>query len=195
MANNLKTLRIRAKMTQLALAEAMGTTRSQYVKLESGERRLSDIWITRAADALNVDAGELVTTSGRDIPVVGFVGAGAEAVLFSESQNGHDPNDPLDTVKAPLGASPQTVAVEIRGDSLGSFFDRWIVFYDDVRHPPTSEMMKKPCVIGLEDGRVLIKKLTRGREPGLYTLLSNVEAPIYDVPIQWAAQVISMQPR
>ena len=36
----------------------MGTTRNQYVKLERGERRLSDVWIDRAAKAFEVDAGE-----------------------------------------------------------------------------------------------------------------------------------------
>jgi hypothetical protein len=30
-------------------------------------------------------------------------------------------------------STDSTVAVEIRGESLGSFFDRWIVFYHDVR--------------------------------------------------------------
>lgn len=123
------------------------------------------------------------------VPVVGYVGASATTHLFADGQG------PFDEVPAPDGASERTVAVEIRGDSLGSFFDRWLVFYDDVHEPPRSELLGKPCIVGLVDGRVLIKKLTRGRDSSVFTLLSNVEAPIYDVRVAWAARVISMQPR
>ncbi|MBP0581857.1 LexA family transcriptional regulator [Labrys sp. LIt4] len=61
MGNNLKTLRTAKGLSQEALARAMGTTRTQLVKLERGERRLSDIWIVRAAAALKVDPGDLMS--------------------------------------------------------------------------------------------------------------------------------------
>lgn len=61
MGNNLKTLRIAHGLSQEALAKAMGTTRTQLVKLERGERRLSDVWIVRAAMALKVDPGDLMS--------------------------------------------------------------------------------------------------------------------------------------
>lgn len=54
MANNLKELRNRAGLSQDALATAMGTSRNQLAKLESGSRRLTEDWIRRAADALGV---------------------------------------------------------------------------------------------------------------------------------------------
>src|SRR5919108_5510200 len=46
------------------------------------------------------------------VPVVGYVGAGAEAHFYAVAQGG------LDLVDQPAGASDTTVAVEIRGDSL-----------------------------------------------------------------------------
>ncbi|WP_301406252.1 hypothetical protein, partial [Enterococcus entomosocium] len=49
----------------------------------------------------------------RTVPLVGYVGAGATAFFFGEQ--GH-----YDDVPAPDGASTNTVAVEIRGDSLGA---------------------------------------------------------------------------
>jgi hypothetical protein len=51
------------------------------------------------------------------------------------------------------------------------------------------------CVCGLADGRVLIKALKRSQIAGLWTLLSNAEPPIYDVALDWAAQVREMRPR
>ncbi|MGY2052931.1 XRE family transcriptional regulator [Methylobacterium sp. JK268] len=61
MANNLKALREARGLSQEAAADMMGTTRNQLAKLESGARRLSNVWIDRAAAAFGVDAGEIVT--------------------------------------------------------------------------------------------------------------------------------------
>ena len=102
----------------------------------------------------------------------------------------------LDAVEPPIGANENTVAVEVRGDSLGPFFNRWLVFYDDVRHgAPPSELIGEICVVGLEDGRVLIKQLQRGKAEGLYNLHSQTEPPMRDVPVAWAAKVKSMARR
>jgi hypothetical protein len=123
------------------------------------------------------------------VPVAGYVGAGAETHFYAVSQGG------LDEIDAPEGSTPDTVAVEIRGNSLGTFFDRWLVFYDDVHREVTPDLLGKLCVVGLDDGRVLIKKLQRSRSPGLFNLVSQTEAPIPDVAIEWAAKVKSMMPR
>ncbi len=123
------------------------------------------------------------------VPVAGYVGAGAEAHFYAVAQGD------LDEVEAPEGSTKQTVAVEIRGDSLGTFFDRWLVFYDDIRSPITPDLIGKLCVVGLDDGRVLIKKLQRSRVHGLFNLVSQNEPPIVDATIEWAARVKSMMPR
>ena len=50
-------------------------------------------------------------------------------------------------------------------------------------------------MVGLEDGRVLIKQLQRGKAEGLYNLHSQTEPPMRDVPVAWAAKVKSMARR
>jgi hypothetical protein len=125
----------------------------------------------------------------RTVKVIGFVGAGEHAHFYSDAQG------PFDEVTAPEGSSASTVAVEIRGDSLGSFFDRWLVFYDRVERSVTTEMIGKLCIVGLADGRVLIKKIKRSRTRGLFHLLSQTADPITDVEVQWAAPVRAMTPR
>lgn len=174
----------------------MATTRDTYVKLERGQakagkngRKLNDKWIDRASRAFGVDAGEIVSSRSDSVPLLGYVGAGAAAHLFVDGQG------PFERVRAPDGSSPDTVAVEIRGESLGSFFDHWLVYYDDVRTPPAASMLGKLCVCGLADGRILIKKLRKGQLPGHYTLLSQTEEPIYDVILEWCALVTTMCPR
>lgn len=125
----------------------------------------------------------------RPVPIVGYVGAGAEAAYFANGQG------PLEFVEGPEGTNETTVAVEIRGASLGALFDRWLVLYDEVRRPITSDLVGQLCVVGLSDERVLVKKLARGQIKGRYTLLSNTEPPIYDQTIEWAAKVKHMMPK
>lgn len=125
----------------------------------------------------------------REVQLVGYVGAGAEAHFYAAGDEG------LGTVPAPDDATPETVAVEIRGESLGSLFDQWIVYYDEVRSPITPDLIGRLCVVGLPDDRVLIKQVKRSKVAGLYHLLSNTEGPILDVEIMWAAKVKSMVPR
>lgn len=120
------------------------------------------------------------------VPVVGYVGAGQEAHF--------EPVD-LDEVPAPEGSTEHTVAVVIRGDSMGSFFDGWLVFYDNVQRPVTHDLIGKICVVGLVDGRTMIKKLQRSKTKGLFHLLSQNQEPIMDVPVEWAALVKTMVPR
>lgn len=158
--------------------------------MESGLRNVSVKNLELIAQALGTTVRELVHENDhRQVPLVGYVGAGAEAHAFAIGQG------PFDMVDAPDGSTSRTVAVEIRGESLGSFFDQWLVFYDDVRDPVTPDLIGKLCVCGLPDGRVLIKKLARGSLPGVFTLLSQFESPIFDTAVAWAAKVKNMVPR
>lgn len=125
----------------------------------------------------------------KEIPLVGYVGAGAEAHFYANGQG------PFDLVPAPEGATENTVAVEVRGESLGPLFDHWLVFYDEVRSPVTPDLIGRLCVVGLADDRVLVKLLKRSRTPGYYHLLSNTEPTITDVEVAWAAKVRTMMPR
>ena len=126
---------------------------------------------------------------GPKVRVVGYVGAGSEAHIYAVAQGD------LDEVDPPRGSTEDTVAVEIRGESLGAFFNRWLVFYDDVRRPVTPDLIGELCVVGLEDGRVLIKQVQRSRTEGLFNLISSIEKPLLDVAVEWAAKVNSISRR
>lgn len=179
-------------------ARAYGWTEPTYLSHENGARGIRPAVAKQYAKAFKVPAewllyGEHKTRQvagdgPRAVPLVGYVGAGAEARFFGDQ--GH-----LDEVNAPDNAADETVAVEVRGDSLGALFDRWLVFYDDVHRPVTSDQIGRLCVVGLPDGRILVKKIQKSRGKGLYHLLSNTEAPILDVEIEWAAKVTDMRPR
>src|SRR5262249_17486536 len=69
------------------------------------------------------------------VPVVGYVGAGAQVHSYEL------PRGELDEVAAPKGAPRSTVAVEILGESLGSIFNHWLVYYDSAQRPVTADLI------------------------------------------------------
>ena len=121
------------------------------------------------------------------VPVVGDVGAGAETRLNREGQG------TFDWVPAPRDATPGTVAVRVRGTSMAGLIDDGaLLFYDDRRDPPTADMNGTLAVIGLADGRVVVKKLYQGKR-GRWNLLSTNDNPILDQHVDWAAKVTSVR--
>jgi len=184
---------IDAGKTRSGLARALGRSPSAVTDLLNGSRRLRAEEIAIAADYLGIEPPRLVgggePVRRTRVPLVGYVGAGAEAHFYADGQG------PFDEVAAPDAAGANTVAVQVRGHSLGALFDSWLVFYDDVRDPPDDDLVGRMCVCGVADGRVLIKALKRSTIAGLWTLLSNIEPPIYDVALLWAARVREMRPR
>lgn len=129
-----------------------------------------------------------VDVAAPSVPLVGYVSAGAQAVNIPLHEN------ELDRIPAPPGATDRTRALEIRGDSLGELFDRWIVYFDDEQRPVSPDLLNRLCIVALQDGRVLVKKIKRSTDGG-YDLLSNTEKPIRNVEIKWAARVKHMAPR
>jgi hypothetical protein len=123
------------------------------------------------------------------VRVIGYVGGGSQAHYYAVA---HDTD--LDEVPAPEGATKKTVAVELRGNSLGKTFDRWLVFYDDVRSPVTPDLHGELCVVGLPDDRVLVKTI-KPRRDGYFDLLSENDDPIQGVSVDWAAKVKGIAPR
>lgn len=124
------------------------------------------------------------------VKVKGYVGAGSEAHFYAVA------DEDFEEVPAPDGASDQTVAVEIKGSSWGPRMNTWLVFYDDVRSPVTTDLIGQVCVVGLADDRILIKEIRQNGKGG-YRLLANTTADdaIEDAQIEWAAKVIGMRPR
>jgi hypothetical protein len=121
--------------------------------------------------------------------IVGYVGASSQEVYYAGA------DDPAETVPMPQGASPDTVAVEIRGDSLGAGLNGWVAFYDDRREPVTQNLLGKLCVVGLPDGRVLIKILRQAPGRKFHLLPNGAGEAILDQRVEWAAKVIHLAPK
>jgi hypothetical protein len=122
------------------------------------------------------------------LPVLGYVGAGAEAYYYDVSQGF------LDDIDLPKPPTDATVILEIHDDSVGSLFNRWLVFFDEVRKPVTPDLLGRLCVVGLDDGRMFVKQLQHGQCEGKYDLISESGATLLDVSVRWAAKVTAILP-
>lgn len=185
--NPLKRLRIEKKMSQEELADAAGISVSQVSRYESDER---DMRLKDAKAFSRVLSVPIAAIAEKPVvPLVGYVGAGSEMAYFAEA---HSPDE---YVRMPPNGTEATVAVEIRGDSLGSAFVGWCAYYDERREPPTDDLLGQLCVVGLHDGRVLVKKIVQGRQRGRYDLWSPNAEPLLDAVVEWAARVTALLPK
>ena len=187
--NVLLTTRKEAKMTRVKLAELAGTSPQQIEKLEKGVREMTRPWAERLAPHLGVSPEYLVFSKGRRSLVVGYASAGGDGLTFADGQG------PFEEVDAPAWATDRTVAVRIRGNSLGVHFNGWLAFYDDRRDPPDESLVGLLCICGISDGRVVIKTMRQGSAKRLFHLESITEPTMFDVEIEWAAEVREMRPR
>lgn len=172
----------------------MGVPYGTYSSHENGNRDYGQDEADRYGAFFRVDAGWLMTGSGqptrRMAPIVGHAGAGPDGnVMFAEGQ-GY-----FGEVPPPTGSGPDVVALEVVGHSMrGMAEDGWIIFYEEIQ-APGPYLYDELCVCWLEDGRVLVKYLQPGREPGLFDLESTNAPTLRDVPVREAALITHLMPR
>lgn len=191
--NKLAALRNDAKMRQEDAAEAMGMSLGGYRKLEYGERQLKLAQIQAAAKAFGVSPAQVVDPQEQPIlDIVGRVGGSTDGGILQDTDHG-----PFGQIEAPVGASGTEAVVEVSGHSMGIYApDGSLILYDNRHDPPHDDMLGEVCVVGLPDGRTLVKRLLRGSRRGLFDLESIVGDTIRDQRVDWAAVVqVVVHPR
>lgn len=149
MTNRIKELRRLRGLTQDNLGKLVGTGRSQVVKLERGERRLTVEWMRRLARALECHPADLLVN---EPAADGFNDIEADISFSSERSNvpitrryGAEPNFAPHSGEAALASVtvPATASlsrdVEVRGVAVGgneSCFEFNGEVVDRVRRPP-----------------------------------------------------------
>lgn len=190
MGNRIKEVRDQKGLTLEQVADAAGISAGYLSRMETGGRNVSLKNLAKLSKALGIQDRDLVSADRSEVPLVGMVSAGTDAVtVFGEGQG------PFEMVTAPPDATDKTVAVELRGTSMGKLLDKWLAFYDDRRDPPDERTINEVCICGLEDGRVVIKKLMKGSSKGLWHLESQTDPTLFDAKVSWAAKVIQLRPR
>lgn len=162
----------RAGIGTSELARIINTSRQNVARWKNQSRGLTPEWAKKLAPALNTTPAELMLLEAdlrsedvahmlpegprpKTVPLKGYVGAGSEMHYYRLA------DEEYEEVPAPRKATDRTVAVEIRGKSMGPTVAGWLVFYDDVHSPVTEALHGRLCVVGLSDDRILIKLVQR----------------------------------
>lgn len=189
---NLKAAREAAGLSQKSLAARVGLSQQAIGAMESGGV-VGSPKLYKIAQVLGVPIEYLdpeMPPSGdpakRLIPVVGYVGAGAE--IFSIDD--HLPGAGLEEIEPPhAGMHPDTVAVKVRGNSMEpAYFEGDVILYDRQEKADLAPLVGKECVIALKDGRMFIKILKRQPSGDWYLWSVNSE-PVFGINVSWAAKV------
>lgn len=160
-----------------------------YSYLDGKSNSLSSTTQDKLARAYETTAAEIF--SPQLVPLIGYVAADAEGqVVLTEG------DARTDFVLKPPGGTSQSVALEVRGFSMRGFADDGsLVYFEQQRNPPTPDMLGDIVVVETLDGRILVKRLLRGSEPGLYDLESINGPVISDCRIRWAAFPTAIVPK
>lgn len=186
--NRLREYRDIAGISQQRLADLAGTQQQQIDRWEKGKRPFPRRWAARLSPHLNCKPADLEPDEEiEEILLVGDVGAGEKIYFFDDGV----PGTGLEEVEAPPGLH-DGIALRIKGNSMAPrYFDGELVFYR--RSGPTNptDFLNEDCVVRLEDGSTMLKRLEPGSRPDTFTLRSYnpTEAVIPDARIEWAARV------
>lgn len=186
MNERLRTARERAGFADAATAaRRFGWSETTYRSHENGQRNYKWDKAIIYARAFRVSPEWLHFGSGdetrRPVPLVGYVGAGAEVFPL-------DDGGALDEIDPPPGIGPNAVAVKVRGDSM---FPRYmqgdVLIYDS--HTCIEQADGQECVVSLPDGRKFVK-VVRAERDGTVTLESWNAPPMRNLHVEWVASII-----
>lgn len=144
MGNALKRLRLQHGWTHEEAAAHMGVSRGQFIKLERGERKLTERTIRLAAKAFEVSMAEVMRDNGppgagylpvtalgeRDLPVFAAAEGGPGEMVVSTS--------PIEIVARPwyLGSVKEGFGVLVVGESMSPAFEPGDIAVVNPRLPP-----------------------------------------------------------
>lgn len=178
-----------------SVAIEAGVSYDQLKGLMQGKSRSTNVDDgLKVASAFGVSVEDFFSGNLSGVPasiaVPGQAGAGAEVFLCDD----HAKGDGLYHVACPPQLSPHgIVAVEVKGDSMEPTYSEGdLLFYSrETADGVPTEAIGKKVIAETTDGRVWVKQLKLGSEPGLFHLLSLNPAGLnmHDVEVQWAAPV------
>lgn len=169
-------------------AERFGWKQPTYSSHENGTRGFRQEIIERYARAFRVSPLWLMygkAARQHEVPVVGFVGAGAEVYGFDDHEKGAG----FEYVDPPPDAAPDTVALRVNGWSMYPALQPGDIVFYRAHEEDARKLIGQETIACLESGACFVKVLEHGSDPGLYTLASYNEPPIRDVRVTWCAPI------
>lgn len=178
--------------TQAELADRLDTTQVTVSRWLSGAEPRGDM-----RDKIRELAGELgiidepPRTGSAMVPVMGFIGAGAEI----EPEYAQIPPEGLEQVEVPFALPDDVFALKVVGTSQRPIYnDGDIILVRQQPRRTIDRMIGDAVALQTSDGKRYVKHVMRGRKRGTYTLLSYNDDPIEDVHVVWASEIVGIVP-
>lgn len=184
--------------TAAAAAEAFGWNRNTYSSNENGNAPFSYRRAKEYAAAFSVrpewlyDAAGPMRSRGAEglAPIIGRVGANPEGDVLLATGQGSGELAPI-----PPGGTEKAVALRVSGHSMrGLADDGALIYFEDQRSSPSPDMLGHVVVVETDTDEVLVKRLLRGSQPGLYDLESLAGPTRRDARLRWAAHITAIIP-
>lgn len=181
----------RKDITQQRLAERIGVSQSTVHRWKNGaepegaNRDAINSFYSEVFDSADDDTATLP----RIIKVVGSIGADPSgAVIYG------DGDDPEDYVPMAPGGSLRDVAVLVRGHSMRGVAEDGSLIYYSAQIPAEESYLGEVVVCAVDSGEILVKKLLRGSERGLFDLESINGETRRDARLRWIAEITAIIP-
>ena len=198
LGSKLRKIRNALGLNQAEMAKRIGVEQPSISRYEKNTSVPDDNVLSKYSSLSGHSLSELrygkSTRGSRRVKVVGHVGAGEAVMPIDDHAKGAGESAPF-----PEGISPteSLVAVRIKGQSMRPLRDGWTLYYTrDQDQGVPDDCLNQLCVVGLEDGQILVKELRRGYQKNRFNLHSctaGVEVK-EDQHVVWAAKVLSIRP-
>lgn len=163
------------------LAGAVKQPRGDALDRLAGALGIDPVFLERGIDA---------TTGHTEVPVMGYLGAGAEV----EPEFEQVPPEGIDQVEIPFPLPDEMIAFKVRGDSmLPAYKDGAVIVVYRNQQKPLTSFYGEEAAVRTSDGRRFIKTVMRGSN-GFVNLLSWNASPIENVHLEWVGEIFAIIP-
>lgn len=201
MGERLKEARLSAGFkSAMSAAKRHGWAPSTYGAHENGQNdfdfgtaerygkafKVTPTWLMAGDEAAPRRRDEVPSFSRTEVPLMGYVGAGA----IVEPEFEQVPPDGFDTVTLPFAVPEGIIALGIRGESMRPAYRDGdaVLVYEDQRYA-TDDYLGEEAVVRTAEGRRYLKELQRGSKRGLYNLYSHNDRLIEDRRVEWVGEI------
>ncbi|WP_011580532.1 MULTISPECIES: S24 family peptidase [Chelativorans] len=165
------------------------------VKSGKEDAGVSTRTLAKLAPVLQTSAEWLLTGGpegirSRTVPIMGYLGAGAEV----EPEYEQVPPEGLDQVDVPFSVPDEMIAFKVRGDSmLPVYKDGAVIIVYSEQKKPLHSFYGEEAAVRTSDGRRFIKTIMRGPDDTV-NLLSHNASPIEGVRLEWIGEIFAVIP-